>query len=195
MELGLWVLNITNNSIPWSSCISRNSTKSVVFDMAFFTCLTTVKQQDRERSAGTGKWKGWGGQLEEEKRDLMKILEVLTFLTKPLGTAVCSGVLYLAILILFRAEVCASDCLFFCLSVHLSTPRLGRLGGGRTWKLQSGFRSPWANRSERLPWHIISEVTLRTTLSGLEIFKAWTPFAVNFQSLFFAARSCLLRQI
>lgn len=36
----------------------KSSTKSAVFDMAFFTCLTTVKKRDRERSAGSGRWKG-----------------------------------------------------------------------------------------------------------------------------------------
>lgn len=47
----------------------------------------------------------------------MKILEVLTFLIKRLGTAVHSSVVYLATLILFRAEVSVSGCLFFCLSI------------------------------------------------------------------------------
>lgn len=71
----------------------------------------------------------------------MKILEVLTFLIKPLGTAVCSSILYLVILILFRAEVSASDCLFFCLSI-LALPELGDGGACRMWKHQSEFRSP-----------------------------------------------------
>lgn len=58
----------------------------------------------------------------------MKILEVLTFLIKSLGTSVCNSVLYLATLILFSAEVSASRCLFFCLSgsVH---PEVGMEGG------------------------------------------------------------------
>lgn len=36
----------------------RSSTKSAVFDMALFTCLTTVKRKDRRRRAGMGRWKG-----------------------------------------------------------------------------------------------------------------------------------------
>lgn len=75
-----------------------------------------------------------------KKRDLMKILEVLTFLIKSLGTSVCSSVLYLATLILFSAEVSASRCLFFCLSgsVH---PEVG-MGGG-SGGLQDVETSEW----------------------------------------------------
>lgn len=63
-----------------------------------------------------------------KKRDLTKLLEVLTFLIKSVGTSACYSVSYLATLIMFRS-VCQS---FVFLSVRLSTPRGGdgRLSGG-----------------------------------------------------------------
>lgn len=82
-----------------------------------------------------------------KKSDLMENLEVLMFLIKSAATSVCGSVSYLATLILFTTEGPAGCCFF----LSLSGLALGGVGVCRTWKHQSGFRSPAANRSERLP--------------------------------------------
>lgn len=125
----------------------RSPTKSSVFDMASFTCLTTVKQREE------GSRVQWGGGEAREASEAARMRrngrfnENVTFPIKSLTTSLCSRVSYLATMIAFSAEVSAGHRCCCCFPVRPAqcTQGWGGWGGCRTWKHQSMFRSPWAN--------------------------------------------------
>ena len=167
----------------------RSPTKSSVFDMASFTCLTTVKQREEGSRV---RWGGGDAREAARRRRNGRFNKNLTFPIRSLATSLCSRVSYLATMIVFTAEVSAGHRCCCCCCCFLVRPAQctqgwgggdGVRGGCRTWKHQSVFRSPWANTSERPPWRIISEVTLPTTLSGLEIQSPDMPLRYIFQTL------------
>lgn len=88
----------------------------------------------------------------------MENIKVLMFLTESPATSVCDSLLYLARIILFRASMSAVVAVVVFLFVFLSSrahPKVwggggGGVGSGRG-NIKSRFRSPSANRSERLP--------------------------------------------
>lgn len=151
--------------------------------MASFTCLTTVKQEERAERKDRAVWKMAG--IREKNLSQRKISKFWS---------VCDSLLYLARIILSRASMSAVVAVvvfvFVCLSSRAHPNIWGSSGGGGVGSgrgnIKSRFRSPSANRSECLPWHIFFEVGLRTALFGLEIFKDRTSFAAILQGTFSA---------
>lgn len=189
VELGLWVLNITNSSIPWSSCISQKPHQILSVRHGFLHLPNNCEAggESRVQRQSGAVWKMAG--IREKKSESTENIKVLMFLTESPATSVRDS---LERIILFRASMSAVVAVvvfvFVCLSSR-AHPNIwggsGGVGSGRG-NIKSRFRSLSANRSECLPWHIFFEVGLRAALFGLEIFKDRTSFAAILQCTFSA---------
>lgn len=191
VELGLWVLNITNSSIPWSSCISQKPHQILSVRHGFLHLPNNCEAggESRVQRQSGAVWKMAG--IREKKSESTENIKVLMFLTESPATSVRDS---LERIILFRASMSAVVAVvvfvFVCLSSRAHPNIWGGSGGGGVGSgrgnIKSRFRSLSANRSECLPWHIFFEVGLRAALFGLEIFKDRTSFAAILQCTFSA---------
>lgn len=70
VEPRLWYLTSQTAQSLEALASVESLTKSTVFNMAFFTCLTTVQQRGRERSVGMRRWGRWGDSSTKKKERL-----------------------------------------------------------------------------------------------------------------------------
>ena len=125
VESELRVLNITNSSIPWSSCISHKPHQILSVRHGFLHLPNNCKAERGGESGAVRRGGGEGGEgggLNEKKN--WRFNENLTFPIKSL----CSRVSYLAMMIVFSAEVSAGH--RRCCCCFLVCPAQCTQGGG-----------------------------------------------------------------
>ena len=130
---GLWVLNITNSSIPWSSCISQKPHQILSVRHGFLHLPNNCEAE----SGVKGKRRF---ENERKKSDLMGNLEVLMFLIKsPARICVWQDFIFSQGNSVQRRLASRCCCCFLSLSVCLSV----RLSGGGCGGEQDVKTSEW----------------------------------------------------